>query len=85
MPPGDMERAGRIAFASLNEDALTFCPAPFICAAIFSVVGHIHYSPFAASYGHLLLQFDSRADRDVVVDLSPIIHEGGASLWSGLR
>lgn len=75
-----MERAGKIAFASLNADALTTSPAPFIRAAIFSVAEGVHYRTFASSRGNLLLRFDSRADRDAVVDCSPIHHEGGRVL-----
>jgi hypothetical protein len=44
-----MERAGRIAFATLNEDSPTFNPAPFIRAVLFSVAERVHYRTFASS------------------------------------
>jgi hypothetical protein len=75
MPPGDMERVGRIAFTTLNEDSPTFNPAPSSvqCCSRWLSRSTTALSPPPEN---LLLRFDSRADRDVVVDLSPIIHEG---------
>lgn len=77
MTEGDMEQAGCIAYAFLNEDAPTFAPTPFIRSVVFSVAGPMHYRMFPSSRGHILPHFDSRADRDAVVDLCPIIHDGG--------
>lgn len=40
-------------------------------------VERVDYLMFPSSRGHMLLHFDSRADRDEVVDLSLIEHDGG--------
>jgi hypothetical protein len=80
-----MERAGKIAFASLNANAPTTSPTPFIRVAIFSVAKGVHYHTFASSRGNLLMRFDSRADRDTVVDRSPIHQEGGCVLLEKVK
>lgn len=79
MPEGDMERAGRTAYALISEDGPIFSPAPFIYAAIFSVAPRTGFRMFPSSRGHMMVRFDSVAESDFIVDMSPIAH-GGAQL-----
>jgi hypothetical protein len=76
MPEGDMARASKIAYASVTEDGPVHNPAPFIHSALFSAAPGIHYRMFPSSRGHMLLHFDSMAERDYMVHLSPITHDG---------
>jgi len=64
---GDMEFASRVAYASINIDAPTDSPAPFIHAAVFSVASDVHYRMFPSSQGDMMLVFDSSIERDMVV------------------
>lgn len=59
MPPGDMEFASRVVFATINEDAPTASPAPFIRGAMFSVANNVHFRMFPSSQGHMMLVFNS--------------------------
>ncbi|KAJ1272950.1 hypothetical protein BS78_06G242300 [Paspalum vaginatum] len=77
MPPGDFEFGSRVAYAYLNEDAPTLNPSPFIRAAIYSVANAVHYTMHPSSRGAMMLIFDNRELRDAVVDMQPIIHDGG--------
>lgn len=79
MPEGDMERAGRTAYALISEDGPIFSPAPFIYAAIFSVAPRTGFRMFPSSRGRMMVRFDSVAESDFIVDMSPIAH-GGAQL-----
>lgn len=78
MPEGDMERAYRIAYAFIGEDGLVHSPAPFIHSAIFSVAPRVHYRMAPSSRGQMLLHFDTKAERDYVVDACPITYEGAS-------
>ncbi|CAO2041471.1 unnamed protein product [Urochloa humidicola] len=77
MPEGDMLFTFRIAFAFLNADAPQGNPAPFIRDAIYSVAPAQHYRMFPSSRGAMMLLFDSREQRDAVVNDQPIVHDGG--------
>ena len=85
MPPGDMERLGRIAYAYINLDGPSDNPAPFICAALFSVAPRVHFTVHASSSGNMMMRFGSCGDRDVVTSLSPITHDGALLTWSARR
>lgn len=76
MPPGDTEHVGKIAYAFINIDRPSNNPAPFIYAALFSAAPMLHCRLHTSSRGNMMLHFGSRGDRDAVVDLSPIIHDG---------
>jgi hypothetical protein len=76
MPEGDMARASKIAYASVAEDGPVHNPAPFIHSALFSAAPGIHYHMFPSSRGHMLLRFDSMAEHNYMVHLSPITHDG---------
>lgn len=77
MPPGDIERLGTLAYVTLSDDAPMSTPAPYIRATLMEVAEHVHYRMHPSSRGHRLLHFDSKVDRDAMVDLSPIHHEAG--------
>lgn len=76
MPPGDMARAERVAYAFINEDGPIFNLAPYIHDAIFSVAPTIKFHMLPSSRGYMLLRFDNKGDRDAVASLSPIIYDG---------
>ena len=85
MPLSNMEFASRITYATINDDAPTSSLAPFIRAALFSVASNTRFRLFLSSHGHMMLVFDSAIKRDMVVDLSPIIHDGGRVSLSLVR
>lgn len=76
MPPRDMERASKIAYALINIDGPTDNPSPFIHATLFSVAPTVHCSLHPSSRGCMMLWFNNRGDRDAMVDLCPIIYDG---------
>jgi hypothetical protein len=43
---------------------------------MFSVVPTVHFTMHASSCVNIMLRFDSRGDRNVVLGLNPIIHDG---------
>ena len=51
MPPGDMERAGKVAYAYTNIDGPFDNPAPFIHAALFSATPTVHYTLHSSARG----------------------------------
>ena len=77
MPLSNMEFASRITYATINDDAPTSSPAPFIRAALFSVASNTRFWLFPSSHAHMMLVFDSAIKHDMAVDLSRIIHGGG--------
>ncbi|CAL4982690.1 unnamed protein product [Urochloa decumbens] len=77
MPEGNMERAHRIAYAFVHDDAPTGNVAPYIRAAIFAAAPGAHFRLFPSSRGTMALRFDSKAMRDYVVDQSPLLHDEG--------
>jgi hypothetical protein len=76
MPEEDIERVWRTAFALINDDGPIATPAPYIHFVLFAVAPNTHYRLIPSSRGHMLLKFDSKADRDAVANLNPIIHDG---------
>lgn len=76
VPERDMTCASKIAYASIAEDGPVHIPAPFVHSALFSAAPGIHYRMFPSSRGHMLLCLDSMAERDYMVHLSPIAHDG---------
>lgn len=70
-----MEHAAKVAYAYINVDSPSDNSAPFIRATLFSVAPTVHYTLHPSSRG-MMLHFVSRGDCDVVVGLSPIIHDG---------
>jgi hypothetical protein len=72
-----MEQVRKLAYATLSNDAPTSNPTPYTHAPLMEVAKRVHYRMFPSSRGHMLFRLDSRADRDAVVDLSPIEHDGG--------
>lgn len=77
MPPGNMEFTSCVAYATINDDTPTLSPAPFIRVALFFVASNTRLRLFPSSQGHMMLVFDSAIEHDMVVDLSPVIHDGG--------
>jgi hypothetical protein len=75
MPLRDMG-AERVAYAFINKEGPIFNPSPYIHDVVFSVAPTINYHMLPSSKGHMLLHFDSKEDRDTVVNLSPIIYDG---------
>lgn len=71
-----MERASKIAYALINIDRSTDNPSPFICATLFSVAPTVHCSLHPSSRGCMMLRFNNSGDRDAMVDLCPIFHDG---------
>lgn len=77
MSPRDMEWVGKLAYGTLSNDAPTSNPAPYSHAVLMEATERVHYRMFPSSRGHMLFRLDSRANRDAMVDLSPIENDGG--------
>lgn len=75
MPEGDMDRASKIAYTFINEDGPVHASAPYLRSTI-SIDQGVHFRMFPSSRGHKLLRFDSKAEHDLIMDISPIIHDG---------
>lgn len=71
-----MERVWRTAFAFINDNGSTTTPAPYTPSVLAAVAPTTYCWLMASPRGYMLLKFNSRADRDALASLSPIIHDG---------
>lgn len=78
MPEGDMERVWHSAFVFISVDGPIDELAPYIRSAITAAAPHLPCRFIPSGSGHMMLRFDSKADRDSLARLSPIIHNGAS-------
>lgn len=85
MPSGDMERAGKVAYAFINIDSPSDNPVPFIRGALFLVAPTVPCSLHPSSRGNMMLRFAPALTATLWWTSTPSFTMGPAFPWSTPR